>query len=273
MKIHGDGGRLTLVLMSLMVAGCAAQRLGEQSDESSRHSTGDLIDYGPTGMSKVAGGYELRNRLLRALIDADTGDLIYFGPIGDGRVATSMPAQVVATSGMAASAAPTSGMSESTMSTQPSTGAAAGRSGGAGAEFIVQLNGVTPALRGYVEARDEQTWEYAGEDAGSRTRWRKIYCLDGWRLMASYLCDNQSDAPMPVMLSVVAEGGFSPTAKSSGDTFTQLVAGGTLRVKAFDQTVPPAPAAGAGLPVVWSESQVLAPRERFPWTTVWTIDR
>jgi hypothetical protein len=190
MRLAGPRIRRLLLLVAPlilpMLVCCAAQ-----SRDASRDAA--VVDVpGPTMQAKVAGGYELKNRRLRVLLDPHTGDVIFFGE--------RSPADV----DIAAS------------TTQPSPGTESDAIGSG--RFQTLLNGVAPALDGYVEARDDQTWEFLGDDPQSHTRWRKIYCLDGDRLMASFLVDNQTGSALPVIVSLaVAIGPSDKAVPSAGD--------------------------------------------------------
>ncbi len=106
---------------------------------------------GPALMEKADGGYELKNRHIRLVIDGHSGDASYFGVAEGG-------------------------------------GSALGPAGLAAVRFS-QAGGAD----GYVEKRDEQTWQFYGRDAEGAI-WRKIYCMEGDCVFVTYLIENQSGA-------------------------------------------------------------------------------
>ena len=84
---------------------------------------------GPTVMSRVAGGYELRNHAVRVVIDGQSGDVVEWAAVGH-------------------------------------AGNVAG--GGRGIHpALVGLPDVPPV--GLVQKRDDQTWQYVGTDANGVT--------------------------------------------------------------------------------------------------------
>ena len=110
---------------------------------------------GPTRLAKVAEGYELTNTLYRVVIDDQTGNVIYWGFIDQSR-------NMVFHRGIYA-----------TLTNLPDA---------------VMHNG-------YIEKRDEQTWQFFGED-DNHISWRKIYCLDGRFACWSASIIAEQSAPM-----------------------------------------------------------------------------
>jgi hypothetical protein len=151
------------------------------------------------------------------VIDERTGDVTAFGPVG--------AAGMRVTAGLWA------------------WGGAVGRDGV-----------LDSASDGYVEARDEQTWQYLGRDAQHAIGWRKVYCLEGDRLYASFLVQNlRTDESITcgVLLSV------DPPADAG-------------RVRAFNEVQGLRAPDGVSGGVV-GDVKTLKPGERLSFTTAWEL--
>src|SRR5690606_31887603 len=116
---------------------------------------------GPTTLARVSGGYELRNRLIRVVIDETHGDVLYWGAPDGSQNLVASPGSAVAVRG---------------------------------------ADHPTGSTQGYIEKRDDQTWQYIGEDATGQVGWRKIYCLDGHSLLATYIVQNQDTTRLDGLL-------------------------------------------------------------------------
>jgi hypothetical protein len=192
-------------------------------------------------MSRAADGYVLSNRRIRVVVDPDRGDVLFFG-MADG----SRDALAGARLSIACSA---------TDGTTPTTGPA-----------------------GFLQARDEQTWEYIGEDQalGSGTvRWRKLYTLDANRLLVSFVLENRGQKPLDGTMVLRAIGPNVPGHVSeNGDVFIEDVPPTThsgarrisIQIKAYNLSPQPAPASPG---LLQSDPFILAPGQRIAWTQVW----
>lgn len=200
-------------------------------------------------MSKAAGGYELKNRHVRAVIDENSGDLISWGS-ADG--------------------------STDVLHHSP---------------IGVWLENIGPAhASGYVEKRDDQTWQFMGEDAAAGIGWRRIYCLEGDRLYVTYLIQNLQKVPLTTVLALTPP---QPPAFSAGDhdwsadafdatTLTEPFIGAHFRAynehhnvtyaAFFPAGLQPTPLASA-IPFLFSDRHTLKPGERISWTMQWWLSR
>lgn len=183
---------------------------------------------GPTLMRKVPGGYELKNRHVRAIIDDQTGNLIYWGRSTTDRNLVLQP-------GIVASLA---GLPDATM-------------------------------QGYIEKRDDQTWQFIGEDS-NRTGWRKIYCLEGDSLLISILVQNQRAEPLDVTIQFQAPFAGVRILRHDRDQFEALTGFGTIHLQAYNEF--PATSPAPPLPVVLvSDPHTLQAQERISFTTEWKL--
>ena len=66
-------------MLRWMLISCVAILSGCAAPQKPTAPPSVPVDYGPTVMKKVAGGYELANRKLRLVINDKTGDVSYFG--------------------------------------------------------------------------------------------------------------------------------------------------------------------------------------------------
>jgi hypothetical protein len=118
---------------------------------------------------------------------------------------------------------------------------------------------------GFIEARDEQTWQFFGDAGG--LRWRKIYCLEGDHLYASFIVQNTGRSPV---VGRIALTGDMPAGALLTHDFEHCVlnaAAGIVSLRGWnlehDRTIVPAP--------VWIASDPLSlkPDERLAYTTEW----
>lgn len=183
---------------------------------------------GPALMGKVRGGYELKNRWVRLVIDDQTGDVSYWG-------AADGDQNLLGNEGVRAC-----------LSAAPDT-----------------------APTGHVEKRDDQTWQYVGEDA-DRIRWRKIYSLDGESIYATFLVENMAEEPRNATVVVR----FDLRAEQvAGDDL--LLAGPTdvapVVIQGYRESHGD-PNYQVDRPTLRSDTQTLKPDERVSFTTEWKID-
>src|SRR5262249_22784347 len=138
-------------------------------------------------------GYELKNREIRVLIDEKTGDVTYWGSV-DGK------ANFLNSTGVTVS---------------------------------FQGDPTTTFTDGYIEKRDDQTWQFMGTDA-SQIRWRKIYCLEGRSLAVTYLIENLRKEPMKSRIALTHQ------LKGIGDTETIRfnIPGGAASIQTFNEKHP-----------------------------------
>jgi hypothetical protein len=222
-------------VMGLMV-GCHGSTAPQSTTRETLESSADGNETveinplaGPTLMRKVAGGYELKNRHIRAVIADDTGNLIYWGRAGIDRNLLMKP----------------------------------------GAS--VQLAGVVAApMKGYVEKRDDQTWQFIGED-DQHVEWRKIYCLEGNSLLISVLVKNLRDQPLDATIEFQAPFAGVRIAQRGRDVFEAITGFGTIHLQAYNEF--PATAPAVPLPVVlMSDPHTLQPQQRISFTTEWKLE-
>jgi hypothetical protein len=186
---------------------------------------------GPTLAARVPEGYELKNRHIRVVIDDKSGDVAYWGSVDGARnLLTAQPVRIIEL--------------------------------GPGATFI-ESHSV-----GYVEARDDQTWQYLGEDDANKIGWRKIYCLNGDDLNISLLSQNRGEARM-VCFGLSGGNDFEPAlVKQIPDTehFLGRSAFGTVQFHGFNENhnqlaMPPF--------LLVADAHLLRPGERISWTMQW----
>lgn len=183
---------------------------------------------GPTLMRKVSGGYELKNRHVRAVIDDQTGDLIYWGRSITDRNLVLRPGITASLTG------------------QPDA-----------------------TMQGYIEKRDDQTWQFIGEDS-NKICWRKIYCLEGDSLLISILIQNQRTEPLETTIQFQAPFAGVRILRHERDQFEALTGFGTIHLQAYNEF--PASTPAQALPVVLlSDPHTLRPQERISFTTEWKL--
>jgi hypothetical protein len=222
--------------LMLLAMGCHGPATPQSTtQESSISPTGgdEMVEInplaGPTLMRKVAGGYELKNRHIRAVVADDTGNLIYWGRAGTDRNLLMKP----------------------------------------GAS--VQLAGISAVpMKGYIEKRDDQTWQFIGED-DQNVGWRKIYCLEGDSLLISILVKNQRDVPLDATIEFQAPFAGVRIVRRANDAYEALTGFGAIHLQAYNEF--PATAPAVALPVVLvSDPHTLQPQQRISFTTEWKLE-
>ena len=180
-------------------------------------------------MARVANGYELRNRHVVVVIDDRTGDVVTW----------TRPTQ--------------------------SRNTVAGHRGVYAA--LAGLAEVGPD--GYVEKRDEQTWQFYGTDANGVT-WRKVYNLDHDSLLVSYVIQNNRTAPLAAAVQVRGELIDLRVLAHDAEQFTGTGGYGTVSLHGWNavqgRPTPPLPV------LIQSDTFTLKPGERQGYTTEWRLD-
>jgi len=220
----GRVARQTVVLGLISVLGC-------QRAELPLAERFDLPHTGPTAMSRVAEGYELKNRQIRIVIDEVDGRIVYWGSADGQRNLLGERGVSIALASLPASA---------------------------------------PV--GYVEKRDDQTWQYIGEDPQAHVGWRRIYCLEGLSLLATFIVQNTGDQPIDSSMTLrahLADPGGRRIAQA--DLFTMQSTLGLVSIRGFRETPGMLPA-DAEPATLLSDRFQLQPGERYSFTTEWRID-
>jgi hypothetical protein len=187
-----------------------------------------IIGPGPTTMSRVAAGYELRNQSARLVIDARTGDVIWWGTLPGGSNLAVGPRGIHAA--------------------------------------VAGLPDVPPD--GYVEKRDDQTWQFYGPDANGVV-WRKVYNLDHDSLLVSFIVQNTRSTPLPVEIQLRGDLGSLRVTAHDPEQFTADGPAGTVSLHGWNPTHGHPPPA---LPVLLaSDPFTLKPDERQGYTTEWQL--
>ena len=183
---------------------------------------------GPTDMARVPAGYELRNRDVRVVIDEHTGDVVFWGAPAQPRNTVAGPRGLHAA--------------------------------------IAGLPDVPPA--GYVEKRDDQTWQFYGPDANGVT-WRKVYNLDHDSLLVSFVIQNTRATPLAAAVQLRGDLTDLRVLAHDPEQFTGTGGYGTISLHGWNQShgLPPPP-----LPVlIQSDTFKLQPGEREGYTTEWRL--
>ncbi len=189
---------------------------------------------GPTLASRTLRGYELRNRHVVITIDPNSGDVISWKLTG---LTTGFEASLlIEVDVRAASVAATTQSARSV---------------------------------GYIEARDDQTWQYIGDDAANGLRWRRIYCLDGDRLNVSSIVQNLRKEP--ITITQFLHGTMNPPGISTGaEQFTATNQMVSVSLHAYNEFHDQPARSGAWL---CSDTLKLQPGERISWTMTWEATR
>jgi hypothetical protein len=135
---------------------------------------------------------------------------------------------------------------------------------------------------GYIEKRDDQTWQYLGEDKANGIGWRRTYCLEGDRLYVTFLIQNNR------AYSIDTIGGLTPKAilgtwPSEGhwrpDTYEGATPLAHVHLQAYNEKHPhdwPTLSGSATrpttLPILLSDLHHLKPGDRISWTMQWTLE-
>lgn len=209
-----------MVLALLLVGGCAAS---QPPVDPASQGVIDPIDYGPTAMRKVEGGYELANRRLRVVIHERSGDVTYFGS-RDRNVLDE-----------------------------------------AGARLLL-LNQRPADPDGYVEKRDDETWQYLG-DTLTGIRWRKIYCLHHNALAVTALIENRTRDPIDTAIALRAAFAGGEVIAQSADVHERRFDGLTVRLYAFNEGKPEKP----DWATLVGDYRTLKPGERIGITMEWRL--
>jgi hypothetical protein len=184
---------------------------------------------GPTHMAKVAEGYELTNTLYRVVIDDQTGDVIFWGFVDQSR-------NMVFHRGI-----------YTTLTNLPDA----------------------PIHDGYIEKRDEQTWQFFGED-DNRITWRKIYCLQGDSLFVSVMVANSRAEPVTTAIQINGELISLHIEHHDSEMFSGSGGYGSIELRGFNEIH--SPASQPALPtLLQSDTFGLKPGERQGYTSQWKI--
>ena len=203
----------------ILIAGCAAPQKPTASPSVP-------VDYGPTLMKKVPGGYELANRKLRLVIDEKTGDVTYFGTPDGTRNLLTPPG------------------------------------------ITMQLARQPEAKpEGYVEKRDDQTWQYLG-DTVTGVRWRKIYCLNYDAVDVTCLVENRTRDAIDTAIAVRASFAGGEMVSTGADAADLTVGQVHISLRAFNEGKPPKPDWAALI----GDSKTLQPNERIGITMEWRAE-
>ncbi len=123
--------------------------------------------------------------------------------------------------------------------------------------------------KGYVEARDEQTWQFLGEDANHIT-WRKIYNLDGDHLEVSIMIQN--NRPEALDTAINLEGDLPSMRIMHHDPEQFDAFGGYGAVSLHGWNVVHSPTSQPVLPILLqSDVFHLKPMERQSFTSMWML--
>jgi hypothetical protein len=183
---------------------------------------------GPTGMSKVAGGYELTNRLYRVVIADQTGDVTFWG-------FKDQPRNMISGRGI-----------YTTLAALPES-----------------------PIHGYIEKRDEQTWQFYGDDDDHIT-WRKIYTLEGDSLFVSILITNNRPENLTTAIQIDGDPISLRIDHHDPELFQGHGGYGSLSLRGFNEF--PAPTSQPVLPtLIQSDMFHLKPGERQGYTSQWKI--
>lgn len=227
MRRRGAGAIGGAFLLAILLIGCASE------DPLSLAERLDLPRTGPTTMARVEGGYELRNRLLRVVIDETTGDVTYWGS-ADGEFNLLAPPGAVA-----------------------------------------RLESTDAAAVGYIEKRDDQTWQYLGEDEANKLAWRKVYCLEGASLLVTYIVQNTGPASLRSSIVLRAEmpehAGLRIVQPDLHEVDTDL---GRVTLRGFRESPYEGswPIAEGTSAMLISDDFLLRPGERYSFTTEWRLN-
>ncbi len=178
-------------------------------------------------MSRVEGGYELRNRWVRAVVDDCSGDVTYWGA-ADGQRNLLMPPGI-----------------------------------------LLRLDGSPDVVPdGYVEKRDDQTWQFLGKDSAD-IGWRKIYCLEGESLFVSCLLQNLRGEPRTVRIVMLPNFAAMRMTNRRSDLLEGRNAFGQVRMQTFNLTQSGDDPADR----LVSDEHTLKPQERISFTTEWRLSK
>jgi hypothetical protein len=125
--------------------------------------------------------------------------------------------------------------------------------------------------KGYVEARDEDTWQFIGEDANHIT-WRKIYSLQKDVLLVSIMIQN--NRPSPLDTTVCLNGDLPDLRIVQHDTehFQAFGGYGTVLIEGWNEFHNPT--SQPTLPtLVQSDTFHLKVGERQSYTTAWMLSQ
>lgn len=183
---------------------------------------------GPTELSKVAGGYELKNRLFRVVISDQTGDVIFWGLADHNRNLLI------------------------------------------GRGIYTTLTGLPDSPpHGYIEQRDEQTWQYYGDDDNHIT-WRKIYCLDRDSLFVSIMVENNRPQPLDAAIQIKTNLPGLHIQHHDPELLEASVDHTALLLRGYNEF--PAPASQPASPtLIQSDIFHFKPQERQSYTSQWKL--
>ncbi len=215
--------------LALVFCGCSTSRPNAAQSPTMPAVAAPLEDTtGPTVISRVHGGYELRNHLYRVVISDQPGDVTFWGSI------------------------------DQTRNTVFQRG------------IYTSLTGLPDApIRGYVEMRDEQTWQFHGEDDNHIT-WRKIYSLQNDSLLVSVIIQNNRSEPLVTAIQICGDLPNLRIVHHDPEQFTGQGGYGLVSLHGFNEFH--APTSQPALPVlIQSDTFHLKPQERQGFTTQWKL--
>ena len=120
---------------------------------------------------------------------------------------------------------------------------------------------------GYVEKRDDQTWQYLG-DTLTGIRWRKIYCLNYDAVDVTCLVENRTRDPIDTAIAVRARFADGQPIHESADRHEQKIGDVTVRLQAFNEGRPEKP----DWATLIGDAKTLQPNERIGITMEWKAD-
>jgi len=233
--------RVVLITTALLITGCHPQASKDQPTKESHelkqlpmdNTTAEAAPPPTTSqpsatlMSKVAGGYELKNDSMRVVISEQTGNIVYWSLPNSDRNVLYLK--------------------------------------GVGTQLIGQTE---IQLVGYVEKRDDQTWQFFGTDSSGIT-WRKIYCLEGPSLLMSVIVQNGQTKPISTAIQITGDFPNLRILQHTGDQFTGRSGYTQVNLQCFNEFHnQPTPT----LPVLLqSDTRTLQPQERLAMTTEWKL--